>query len=185
VLCGPARLSGLRGPRGQSRNTYAVCPERPTRYLYDGSAFTLHSAQCTGTAASRGRPIPAGSHKLATHTPGARCFLLPHPPWSDSDHSHARSTTHMHSPVLCQCIRPPLPPAHDPHVDSDHSHARSTTHMHSPVPCQCIRPPHAASSTPHQSQHPTSSGQGFAHCINSLVAGRLRCCTPRKGQTCH
>jgi hypothetical protein len=25
----------------------------------------------------------------------------------DSDHSHARSTTHMHSPVSCQCIRPP------------------------------------------------------------------------------
>jgi hypothetical protein len=35
---------------------------------------------CTGIAASRGRPIPAGSHKLATHTPGARRFLLPHPP---------------------------------------------------------------------------------------------------------
>jgi hypothetical protein len=35
---------------------------------------------CTGIAASRGRPIPAGPHKLATHTLGARRFLLPHPP---------------------------------------------------------------------------------------------------------
>ena len=146
---------------------------------------------CTGIAASRGRPIPAGSHKLATHTLGARRFLLPHPPAPCSRfrpqprtfyNSHALAgVIPVHPPAAAACPRSTI---HDPPVDSDHSHARSATHMHSPVSCQCIRPPHAASSTPHQSQHPSSSGQGRAHCINSLVAERLRCCTPRKGQTC-
>ena len=61
----------------------------------------------------------------------------------DSDHSHARSATHMHSPVSCQCTRPPLPPAHDPRSTILLSIQTTATHV---LQLTCTRRCHASAS---------------------------------------
>jgi hypothetical protein len=114
-----------------------------------GDALIRYHTLYTGIAAPRGRPIPAGSHKLATHTgplwvPAVFSCHTPRLLVVDSDHSHARSTTHMHSPVSCQCICPPLPPAKS--IQTTVTHVPQPTYMHSGA--MPVHPPATAAKSP-------------------------------------
>jgi hypothetical protein len=74
-------VAGAQLERGGARRERCLCAESSRQSCCkEVTLMMMMRLHCTGIAASRGRPIPAGSHKLATHTPGARRFLLPHPP---------------------------------------------------------------------------------------------------------